>query len=228
LKISRLESSLRVPCYSWEGEDVLAHKIMTDLIGLQKARFVDIGAHHPIRYSNTYLFYKHGWRGMNIDAMPGSMRLFEEVRPEDINLEVGVAATAGDHTFYMFENSALNGILSREVVELHVGRGEKLLGSQTIRCERINDLLDRHMPADGFHLLNLDIEGHDLEVLRDLDFSRWRPKMIITEILGGLTIEQAYASEETKFLRSVGYALFSRLHLSNIFVDIHAIPGALL
>ena len=32
-------------------------------------------------------FYKKGWRGINIDALPGSMDLFNKVRPNDINLE---------------------------------------------------------------------------------------------------------------------------------------------
>ena len=52
--------------------------------------YVDVGVDHPRRYSNTYFFYKLGWRGVNIDAMPGSMNLFARIRPRDINLECGV------------------------------------------------------------------------------------------------------------------------------------------
>ena len=52
--------------------------------------FIDVGAHHPKRLSNTYYFYKRGWRGVNIDAMPGSMREFSKFRKRDINLEIPI------------------------------------------------------------------------------------------------------------------------------------------
>ena len=52
--------------------------------------FIDVGAHHPMRFSNTYLFYKKKWKGINIDPLPGSMKLFNKLRPRDINLELGV------------------------------------------------------------------------------------------------------------------------------------------
>ena len=57
-------------CYSQEGEDMILGKIFS---GQKHGFYVDVGAHHPLRFSNTYLFYLKGWRGINIDAMPGSM-----------------------------------------------------------------------------------------------------------------------------------------------------------
>ena len=78
--------------YSQEGEDLLLRRIFEH----QKIGFyVDVGAHHPFRFSNTYLLYKRGWRGINIDAMPGSMRLFRKFRPRDTNIECGVGLGGG-------------------------------------------------------------------------------------------------------------------------------------
>ena len=78
--------------YSQEGEDLLLRRIFEH----QKNGFyVDVGAHHPFRFSNTYLLYKCGWRGINIDAMPGSMRLFRRFRARDINIECGVGLGGG-------------------------------------------------------------------------------------------------------------------------------------
>ena len=65
--------------------------------------YVDVGAHHPRRYSNTYLFYKRGWRGINIDAAPGSMKSFSKTRPRDINLEIGCAKQAGLKEFIIYD-----------------------------------------------------------------------------------------------------------------------------
>ena len=53
--------------YSQEGEDILLSRIFRNQ---KKGFYVDIGAHHPTRFSNTYYFYKLGWRGINIDAIP--------------------------------------------------------------------------------------------------------------------------------------------------------------
>jgi len=64
--------------YSQEGEDMILRRIFEDN---ETGFYVDVGAHHPARFSNTNYFYKRGWRGLNIDAMPGSMSKFKKYRP---------------------------------------------------------------------------------------------------------------------------------------------------
>ncbi len=55
--------------FSQEGED----RILAALLGLREARkpgfYVDVGAHHPERFSNTLIFYNRGWRGINIGTV---------------------------------------------------------------------------------------------------------------------------------------------------------------
>ena len=76
------------PSYSIEGEDRIVRALLWQKH--DKGFYVDVGAHHPFRFSNTYLFYTQGWSGINIDATPGSMKAFNKYRPRDINLEVGI------------------------------------------------------------------------------------------------------------------------------------------
>src|SRR6185436_8799288 len=91
--------------YSQEGEDLLLARLFEhDAQGI----YVDVGAHHPFRFSNTCLLSKKGWRGINIDARPGSMRLFQRFRPNDVNLELGVSEHPGHLEFYVFAEPALN------------------------------------------------------------------------------------------------------------------------
>jgi hypothetical protein len=71
--------------WSQEGEDLILARIFGDK---PDGFYVDVGAHHPKRFSNTYYFYRRGWRGINIDAMPGSMLAFNRLRPSDINIEL--------------------------------------------------------------------------------------------------------------------------------------------
>ena len=92
-------------CYGQDGEDLILNRLLD---GQMQGFYVDVGAHHPIRFSNTYLFYERGWTGINIDAMPGSMKKFRKLRPRDINVECGVASSSGKLTFHRFNEPALN------------------------------------------------------------------------------------------------------------------------
>ena len=83
--------------YAQEVEDRVLSSLLFKLHGgkhIYDGFYVDVGAHHPYRYSNTCFFYKQGWHGINIDAMPGSMVSFENSRPRDINLESGIGREA--------------------------------------------------------------------------------------------------------------------------------------
>ena len=83
---------------SQEGEDlVLARFLEQGRAGF----YVHVRAHHPIRYSNTYGLCRKGWRGLNSDANPGSMKAFHRVRPRDINVEAAVSNTPSE-LFYKF------------------------------------------------------------------------------------------------------------------------------
>jgi hypothetical protein len=93
------------PSFSQEGED----RLLDRYFGNRPTGFyIDVGAHHPHRFSNTYLFYMRGWRGINIDAMPDSMKPFRSMRPRDINLEIGVGRTDSVAKFHIFSEPAFN------------------------------------------------------------------------------------------------------------------------
>ncbi|MCW5198180.1 hypothetical protein VU06_00335 [Desulfobulbus sp. F3] len=83
----------------------------------KKGFYIDIGAHHPKRFSNTFYFYRQGWHGINIDAMPRSMELFNKIRPRDINIEAAISDEKVELTYYMFDEPALN-TLSKESAEI--------------------------------------------------------------------------------------------------------------
>src|SRR6476646_5268501 len=65
--------------YSQEGEDRVLASLLFKIRGGKEVTdgfYVDVGAHHPFKYSNTCFFYARGWQGINIDAWPGSMAAF--------------------------------------------------------------------------------------------------------------------------------------------------------
>src|SRR5262249_46871801 len=93
--------------YAQEGEDM----ILLRLFGAKRDGFyVDVGAHHPYRFSNTCVLAMRGWRGINIDADARAIEAFRRNRSTDVNLALGVSDTPGPLTLYVFSDPALNTI----------------------------------------------------------------------------------------------------------------------
>lgn len=175
----------------------------------QAGFYVDVGAHDPMRFSNTYLFYRRGWRGVNIDATPGSMRLFNKHRPGDINIEMGIGSTATSIPFYMFNESALNSFDE----DLSQGRNTgpfKITEIVDVRVSPLRDTLLPYLPettAPSF--LNVDVEGRDLDVLMSNDWSTFRPTYVLAECLG-TTMEEAMRGPVSELMSSVGYNFIAK------------------
>lgn len=193
--------------YSQEGEDL----IINGLLDEQKTGFyVDVGAHHPFRFSNTAFFYQKGWTGINIDPLPGVKKLFDEHRPNDVNLELGISNVPEPLTYYMFEDPAYNGFcetLTNERIELNI----KPIGTTLIECSTLAEVLNVHVP-DGqiIDFLSIDAEGLDFAVLQSNNWEKYSPRLIIIEILGSGTIEDLLKSEVATFLSTKNYALVAK------------------
>ena len=143
--------------------------------------YVDVGAHHPKRFSNTYRLYRRGWMGINIDANPGSMQMFKRVRPRDINVEAGVSSTRQELTYYVFNEPALN-TFKKDLALERAGGIYSIIKEVKIVTAPLGELLDQYLPAKTeIDLLTIDVEGLDYEVLRSNDWSRYSPEFILVE-----------------------------------------------
>jgi FkbM family methyltransferase len=168
--------------WSQEGEDLILSRYFENK--KTTGFFVDVGAHHPLRFSNTYKFYKRGWHGINIDAMPGSMDLFNSLRPRDINIEKAVSDSKQILTYYGFNEPALNGF-SKEITKHRDGQANnKIIFTKDIETSTLEEILDEYMPKEvAIDFMSIDVEGLDFSVLRSNDFVKYRPMVILIEIL---------------------------------------------
>ena len=66
-------------------------------------------------------------------------------------------------------------------------------------------------------LLTIDVEGHELPVLRSLNFEKYKPKVLVVE-LHEEKIESILENEIYQYIQSQKYALFSWVLPSLIFV----------
>lgn len=188
--------------HSQFGEDMIVRTLCS---GVERGVYVDIGAHHPVYFSNTYYFYRRGWHGLNVDANPGTKRLFDVLRPRDINVEACIGAEPGAAVeFFVFDNPALNTTdpeMARRAQELS---GARLVSRRSFRTETLVDLVGRCLPGTAVDIMNIDIEGVDEQVLMHHDWSKLRPRVLIFE-RHGLNPLAAHADPLIRHLRDVGY-----------------------
>ena len=193
--------------YSQEGEDLILQRIFERK---QSGFYVDVGAHHPKRFSNTYIFYRRGWHGINIDASPGTMAAFKRHRPRDINLEIPVSDCVEELTFYEFSDPALNGF--SESLSNHRNRTTpyKIVASKKLTTLPLAEILDKHLP-DGQEIdfMTIDVEGWDYKVLTSNDWKKYRPKIVLVEIVNS-DLETLEDNATVNFLKSKGYLVFAK------------------
>ena len=165
--------------HSQFGEDMVLRYLTADT---EEGFYVDVGAHHPVYGSNTYHFYRRGWRGINIDASPGSIELFNLLRPRDINIEACLSSREGeDIEYFMFDQSAFNTV-SPEMALKAKTAGARLVATQPMRTTTLALLLERHLPAGvQIDLLNIDVEGLDEEILLSHDWNTYPARVVAFE-----------------------------------------------
>lgn len=182
--------------------------------------YVDVGAHHPLRYSNTYFFYRLGWRGINIEPNPDIALAFRVFRPRDLHVQMGVAEAAGKLTYYRFNDAALNtfdGALARRREQTTAYR---VLSTLEVPVERLRTILEEQLPpGTAIDFLSVDVEGLDLAVLRSNDWTRFRPTCVLAEALGVSSVEHLLQSKLARLLRDHGYRFFAKSFNTAFFLD---------
>lgn len=201
--------------FSQEGEDGVLQRIFErKALGF----YVDVGSHHPQRFSNTYRFYLRGWKGINIDPLPGSKARFDALRGRDINLEVGISDCPGELVYYSFKEPAFN-TFNPDVAKSRVS---PLVSKELVRVLRLSDVLDQYLrPDQKIDFLTIDAEGLDIQVLRSNDWRRYRPSYVLAEVLGMRDVSQVLNTKLYEFMNSQGYSLFAKCVNTLFFVDLH-------
>jgi len=193
--------------YAQEGEDLVLRRMLEDR---RDGFYVDVGAHHPRRFSNTLMFYDMGWSGINIEPAPDALRQFERQRPRDCNLNLGIAEQRGELTYYVFDDPALNTFDPTLREERETSTPYRVLETLKVEVDRLDRVLEQHLPSDRhIDFLSVDVEGLDLQVLRSNDWTRFRPEYVLAEALG-FRLDQAAGHPTHAFMHGVGYELVAK------------------
>lgn len=200
--------------YSQEGEDVLLKRIFDKKES--EGFYVDIGAHDPIRFSNTYSFYLQGWKGINIDPLPGSSAKFKDLRPNDISLEVGISSNEGKMRYYMFEEHAFN-TFSDQTCEMHKKKS-RLVEAKEIKTYKLSSILSEHCHHQEIDFMSVDVEGLEIEVLDSNDWNAFSPKVVLIEDFK-FQINNDQLTPTDMYMQAKGYKVFSKMFHSVLYIN---------
>lgn len=211
-----------VKSYAQEGEDLLLARILRNL-NISTGFFVDIGAHHPSRFSNTYFYYLRGWRGINVDALPGTKKLFEQMRPRDITIECGVGSKQGILKYFLFNEPALNTFSEQEALKKNTPPYH-IIDTLQIPIVTLKQVLDEHLPSGTqIDFMTIDAEGFDHAIISSNDWSLYRPRVILIELLN-TELDTIDIHPTSCLLRSHNYRAFGKTYNTFFFVANEALP----
>jgi len=186
--------------YSMAGEDL----IIKHIFGKNKRDgvFVDVGCNNPIQNNNTFKLYLKGWRGINIDGNENLVKKFKKLRPHDINLNLIISDKKREIFFYQ-DNDRPEFSTVTSAGEPNNEQKNKI---KKIKYDAttLEDIFDTYLKGRKIDLLTIDVEGHDLEVLKGNNFEKYRPAIICIEFNNSFS--NMNDSEINKFIISKSYA----------------------
>ena len=168
---------VRMVSYADNHEDVLLQRALPADAG---GFYIDVGAYDPTMHSVTRHFYDRGWRGINVEPNPAPFRRLHAERARDVNLNLGLSDRAGTLTIYEAPDACWS--VDKDLLTGWFGADRSSIVERTIRVRTLADVCDEHVPAGAtISFLKVDVEGHEHEVLRGGDWSRWRPRVVLVE-----------------------------------------------
>ena len=209
--------------YSYGGVDSLVLNIFKNQ---EKGFYLDIGCGHPIKNNNTYLLNKKGWSGINIDLDEENIDLFNAYRTKDVNLAVAVSDKEGEANLYFYHNKSALNTISKENADFQKAKVSEI---KKIKTQTINKIIENSPFKDRkIDFLSVDVEGSELSVLKNFDFKKYSPKVIVVEYLDlslkkleikNLNIDNFLKSNIYKLIISNNYTLANVLHSDLVFIQ---------
>jgi FkbM family methyltransferase len=185
---------------------------------------VDAGANDGVTISNSLPFLNAGWRGILIEPAPAVFKKLKENLGQRENvtcLQIACSNETGEADLHIGSDGE-EGFLS-SLCQTDNQWFQHARSSQTVKVKTdtlSNVLTEQHAPSCPGMLL-IDCEGMDYEVLLGLDFSRFRPTVIVTE---EYEWEPKKHADKYSLLIRNNYSLVQKVGCNTIWLDRSARP----
>ena len=199
------------------GIDRVVDSILKDK---KKGIYIDVGCHHPLINNNTFLLFKRGWSGINIDLDFSSIEMFNYFRPKDFNHKIALSNKKGESNLFFFHNRAPKNTLNKIN-----GKGAKLV--KKIKTDTLDNIIKQSkLPIKEIDFLTIDVEGNELDVLKGFNIKKYNPKVIVLELINKKAksfyeqeINKIQKSQIYKYMIKNNYKLSNWIHDDLVFVS---------
>jgi FkbM family methyltransferase len=174
---AKLATMAKRQSFSQFGEDLF----LRSHFGGRQGLYIEVGGNHPFTLSNTYLLYRMGWKGLVVEPIHKLYAKHRRLRPRDIQINAAVSDKTGDLTFYEMFPSAASTCDPDEVKKMLSSGSARLLHKYSVPTTTIAELYRTHLAPRPVLLLSVDTEGHDMAVLRGVDWEEMHPEIVICE-----------------------------------------------
>ena len=211
--------------YTVTGVDLLLDNFFKNK-NIKQGVYIDVGCNHPLFNNYTYLLYKSGWSGINIDLDFHCIDMFNHFRPLDFNRQVAISDVRGEADLFFYHNKSAINTLSKE---MHLLRGSDAKEIRKIQTETLNNVIKESKFSDKkVNLLSIDVEGFELNVLKGFDFEKYSPELVVVEYIDpamkkaefyNQNINNIINSELYNFMIDKNYKFINWFHSDLIFVN---------
>lgn len=215
--IKTSEQATQINIKSQDGEELFLQGLFKEKLNNgQMGTYIDVGAYDPYRFSNTFWAYNIGWRGINIDANPDTIELFNNVRKNDINICCGISNTEEELDYYRFNESGVNTFNKERICQVISKMGFKPLDSIKVKTRRLDSIFEEYGISYA-DFIDIDVETMEYEVLNTIDFSKISFGCILVEQLG-LSLVDVIESDICILLEKNGYVPVSKYNRTIIYI----------
>jgi FkbM family methyltransferase len=210
--------------YSQSGEDIIISDLFFRL-GISNPSYVDIGANDPISLNNTYRLYTRGSKGVCIEPNPVMYNKLLQKRSKDIIVNAGVAFDdKREAVFYIFSEK-LHGLntFSKAEADFWEHTGNEEIGKHkperiiSMKLIDINEIIEKYFtPYPNF--VSIDVEGLDLEIVKTINFNKYKPEVFCLETLGFVEgNKEIKKTDIVDFFTAQGYFVYADTYINTIF-----------
>ncbi len=211
--------------FAQAGEDRVLRFLFSSM-GLKQISYLEIGTNNPVDINNTYLFYLGGSSGVCIEPNPTLVEKIKSCRPKDICLNVGIGGGAENAIldFYIFDDAdsekGLSTFSKKDAEHVERTTHIKIAEIKKIPVVPVSEILETHFKHKAPDLISLDVEGLDLDILKGIDFSKYRPVAICVETVN-FTLDHKKVKNTgiINFMESQGYFVYADTGINSIFAD---------
>ena len=206
------------------GEDCIIAYILKVLgKDFSQCSYLDLGANHAKDLSNTYYFYEKGASGVLVEANPYLIPELKLYRNRDTILNRCISSKSGEKIkFYVFNGDGLSTPDYKAAQEfLEKNAALEIVDTVDVETVTVNEILEGCY-TESPTILNIDIEGMEIDILKSIDFEKYRPKIIICEMIeyrASLTVGEKNKSI-LEYMKSIDYEEFAFTGINSIFIDV--------